>query len=211
MSHKFLQRVLSRVILITLVGFLNSSVKAQDLIDYWSEPEVVSTLGQNPSIDVDDSGNAYVVWSDGYNLHFRKRSANGTWQPVEQVATYPIAASNHFEAIMGYDPQMAPSALNINSRIAVDNTGRAYVAWINRSNYPVSQISLRLRTRTANGVWGPEEIVAQAPLGQGPLEAEPGLAVDAAGNVYVVWQDEASSQSKLRIRSIAVRGAAWSR
>lgn len=196
-SHTW-RKALMCLVLATLVGLTRPTTAAQpepDAATLWSDPEVVGESGDASAIDVDEGGNAYVVWADGSDVSFRIRSADGTWQPVEPVVTYPDRSQYSVRASAGSVSPAAPLWVNHIPEVAVDGLGRAHVVWINNTPYPDRGTYVRYRLRDAGASWEPMEEIAE--------EAAEivRLAADGSGRAYVVWQDEVSLESKLRVRS----------
>jgi len=130
-----------------------------------------------PDFAVDAEGGGYALWidnrSEGYDLFFRYRTPAGVWQPSEQVnlSTGPV---------LGY------------SRVAidVDAAGRAYAVWA--SDVP---FDVYFAVRSITGTWGLEERVNDD-IGSAE-RCDPDIAVDDAGNAYVIWSDSRDDVSDI--------------
>jgi uncharacterized repeat protein (TIGR01451 family) len=193
------REALTCLVLAVVVGLVSPTTAAQPrplTAGLWSDPEVVGEIGSSPVIDIDEDGNAYVVWADGYDVYFRTRSAEGAWYPVEQVVTYSDWSRNGFKAAAGSASRVAPTWVNHLPGVAIDGLGRVHVVWVNNTPHPNRQTYVQYRLRDASGNWGPVEGIAQETTETGPK-----LAADGSGRTYVAWQDGASLEAKLRIRS----------
>jgi hypothetical protein len=129
-----------------------------------------STESRWPSIAVDLSGNAYVVWYDNRNgnndVYFSYRPAGGSWQANVRVDD-------------------APDSTNVETpSIAVAPSGNAYVVWSDSRN---GNYDIYFSYRPAGGSWQTNVRVDNA---HGSTMAwHPSIAVDSSGNAYAVWQD----------------------
>lgn len=118
-----------------------------------------------PEIAVDNAGNVYVVWmqnvGSNYEIYFRKRM-NGNWGAIENISK--TSASSQFP------------------KIAVDsNSGNAYVVWQERANNHW-QVYFNA---CQNGQWA----VRTALTNNLTESIHPAIAVDAQGEVHIVYSD----------------------
>jgi hypothetical protein len=133
------------------------------------------TTGSNqfhPSIAVDPSGNAYVVWHDwragtNQDIYFSYRPAGGSWGPNVRVD----------DDTTGSD-QRSPS-------IAVDPSGNAFAVWFDLRSGTSSDIYFSYRP--AGGSWRPSVRVDDDITGRD--QVSPSIAVDPCGNTFAVWDD----------------------
>ena len=89
----------------------------------WTTTEVVSSESalnsKDPTIAVDDAGNAHIAWMDNtdYDIFYRRwNEINSRWDTIEVVSTESTLSSK--------DPT-----------IAVDGFGNVHVAWMDNSTY----------------------------------------------------------------------------
>jgi sugar lactone lactonase YvrE len=146
-------------------GYGNTRIQKRDVQGNWSL--IASYDGQglgqvtNPTaLATDTAGNLYVVdiWRNGNYLHgqIQKRDVQGNWSV--------IAAADRDVG-----------------QVAVDGAGNLYIAETWRDdNYEVPPG--QIRKRDAQGNWS---VIATAGAGLGQVYNLTGLAVDAAGNLYV--------------------------
>jgi PKD domain len=139
-------------------------------------PETISSTsidaaGTAPAVAVDAAGDVVVAWTDASNLalHARRFTASsGTWGTIIDLATAPV------------------NQVVIQPTLVISASGVATAAWLFDSD-STSGATFELQTRTqgTNGVWD-----AMTPLTALATPDEAGgqqLAVDAAGNVTLVW------------------------
>jgi uncharacterized repeat protein (TIGR01451 family) len=193
------RKALAFLVLATLVGLVRPTTVAQPQslsVTLWSDPEVVGEIGGSPAIDMDEKGNAYVVWADGNDVSLRTRSADSTWQPIEPVVTHSDGSRYSFRTAAGDASPAAPTWVNHLPDVAADGLGRAHVVWVNNTPHPDHDTFVQYRLRGVSGSWGPVEEVAH-----GAAETRARLVADSSGGAYVAWQDGVSLESKLRVRS----------
>jgi hypothetical protein len=153
----------------------------------WGVAELLSAgavLG-GPSLAVSGRGEAIVAWvEEGSVKAVRGDISAGTWEPATTLAPPE-----------GFGDPV----------VAVNRAGDALAAWLWRSQ-PREVGRVQAAFRPAGGTWGPRTDVG------GALEAAPArprVALDDAGNGYVVWLGGAgasSVQSAVRARA----SGAWS-
>jgi hypothetical protein len=151
-----------------------------------------------PSIALDGSGNAYVVWEDernedlDYDVYFAYRPTGGVWGTNVRIND---DASDPLDGIR----QGAPA-------IAVDGSGNAYVAWEDERN-KYYDYNIYFAHRQAGGTWAANERVDDT-AGTG-TQFIPDIAVDGAGNAYAVWQDDRNGDEDIYFAYRPV-GGSWS-
>ena len=139
-----------------------------------------------PAIAVDPSGNAYAVWADSRNgppfdIYFAYRPAGGNWGPNVKLNDDVEAAEHSWPAI------------------TVDVFGNAYAIWDdNRSG----RYHVYFAYRPAGGSWGTNVRVDDS-TGGAWLS---GIAMDASGNAYAVWQDSRNGNSDIYFSYRPARG-----
>ncbi len=152
------------------------------------------TQGQHwPSIGVDPSGNAYVVWTDGRSggsdiyddIYFSYRPSGGTWGDNVRV--------NH---------DAGPARQDMAS-IAVDASGNAYAVWVDWRNGDPDIYSCY---RASGAAW--ESNDSRVNLGTGTVEQwSPSVDVDPSGNAFAVY-DHRSEGSDVYF-SYRSSGGSW--
>lgn len=122
------------------------------------------------AVAVDKAGNTYwarTAFPGGHaDIHFTHRLAGGSWGSDEKVN------------------DGGGTARQSNPSIALDGGGTVYAVWDDARN---GHSDIYFSYRPAGGVWQANEKVNDD---AGPADQYcPALGVDAAGNVYVVWED----------------------
>jgi hypothetical protein len=128
-----------------------------------------------PDILVDAAGNAYATWQDqrsgNGDIYYSFRPASGSWSPNVKV-------NDDTGGFSQSDPNLA-----------LDPAGNIYAIWDDTRNSSGSnQWDIYFASKTANGIWGPNERVSDD--NSGAQQWYPRLVVDAAGNAYATWMDE---------------------
>jgi len=152
-----------------------------DLPDWkWTSTEVVSTESTNDSVysvlDVDAEGNVYIAWEDGdeydaTNIFFKYwNGTTQTWGITEVISTETP------------DTALYPA-------LAVDAVGNVHVVWSSWTDYAGSGADTDIfykRWEADSESWTVTEVVSTESTDE---SYHPSLAVDAVGNVHVVWED----------------------
>lgn len=129
-----------------------------------------------PDIAVDPRGNAHAIWRDSrstfYDIYHSYRPAGGTWQPNEKVND-----GTHAE-------RREPS-------IAVHPAGHAFAVWSDKRN---GHWDLYFAWRAYGGDWGNNCLVGNPTSAR---QQNPSIAVDVAGNLYLVWADSRSGNDDI--------------
>jgi len=127
----------------------------------------------------------YVVWQDGtvttWQGFFRYRSPSGSWSSTSTLPVYGNV----------YMPQ-----------IAIDGSGTAHVVWMARDGASV-RYARNPDPKNPSG-WRDEAVVKM------PTNTEwawPKIAVDTAGNAYVVWLDGTTGNQQVFFRRRTADGA----
>ncbi|MFX1393805.1 MAG: hypothetical protein ACFFAH_09550 [Promethearchaeota archaeon] len=156
----------------------------------WTTTEVVSTESTDdsyqPSIALDSSGNAHVVWYDytdysgsGTDIDIFYNRWNGDtseWTTTEVVSTESTGNSS------------TPS-------IAVDGSENVHVTWEDETNYCGSgtEMDIFYKCRNADtSEWTTTEVVSTESTGLSWISS---IAVDGSGNAHVVWYDNTTYDS----------------
>ncbi len=124
------------------------------------------SLSINPSMVATTDGGVHVVWEDrrhnNMEIYYRHRTPAGAWE-AEQRLTVDGATSE--------SPVLAEGA-----------AGRVHLVW---SDGATGNLEIHYRHRDLDGTWSPAAVLTDD---IGPSE-NPAIAVDAAGLLHVVWQD----------------------
>ena len=144
----------------------------------WTDPVAVSsavTYAGYPSLDADSRGHLHLVW---YGI--RQPSAG---QPTPHGGIYEIYYVRH-DGAWGRPEWISPGVPDaINPALAVDANDRLHVVWFQSDGFAYQ---IMYTTRTPPAPWSAPVALT---FGQKPSTA-PALAVDAAGTVHVVWEQD---------------------
>jgi hypothetical protein len=159
-----------QIVALVLLGLSLLCVTAQAQV--FSTPKNVSNNSHysfTPQVAVDATGNINVVWEDdtanNSNILF-SRSTNGG-------ATF--SAPKNLSNTSGW---------SLNPRISVDSQGGIDVVWV--SNAPGNQDIFFSRSTDGGGTFStPRNLSNDA-----PTSGSPQIAVDASGNISVVWESD---------------------
>jgi hypothetical protein len=149
----------------------------------WSEPVEIAEMPQGsspePWLAVDWEGNSTAVWKQGEVIMSSFRTFAGSWgEPV------PLSGSESF----------TPQA-------AMDARGDATAVWMHHDG---SDYVVESAYRPEQGEWGEPELVSQP----GEDGGNPHVAIDAEGDVLVVWRGEDEGEERLRA-AYRPAGGSW--
>jgi hypothetical protein len=158
----------------------------------------------NPDVGLDDKGNAVVVWQDDpdgngfYNIPYRVVSTAGT---VTQSGTANSSSDGQqINPRVAVDPDGAPSGGAVAFTVVWEDTQGSNPATVKAAGY------------TAPATRAYEVTVSQTtqPAGQ---HHHPDVAVSAAGDAYVVWDDDgdANGDHNIGLAHLSKGGAVSSR
>ncbi len=153
-------------------------------ISAWTTTEVVSTESTGdsvyPSITIDAAGNVHITWSDGTDYLssgtdediFYKRwdATTSAWTTIEVVSTESTGGS--------YSPSLA-----------VDTLGNVHITWWDQTDYVGAGTDVDIFYKRWDAfifTWTTTEVVSTESTGG---SIRPSIAIDAAGNVHIAWQD----------------------
>lgn len=203
----------------------------------WAGPS--NNIGYvQPTLAVDSAGTVHMVWSGGgnspYEIYYAYKPSGGAWSSWQNISNDPnnsiyasIAVDSQNRLWVVYERQIAEgnheiymvtkpaggtwsTPLNISNRgsedlepsIAVDSNDVPHVVWRNGDASPNWEI---LYTRYVGGSWQtPYSVSANStPSHFGRV------AADDNGNVFVVWEDEIST-NRFEILHRYWNGTEWS-
>lgn len=136
-------------------------------------PISTSNLGIEPRVVMDANRSALVVWAEGQSggtvAAYSARYAAGSWSSAVQL-----------------DANLNTSLNASGARVVLDAAGNATAVWQNITNDSSHPNSI-LAARNVGGTWTPAAPLDTAKPGG---NYRPELAVDDAGDVMVVWDDQ---------------------
>jgi len=162
-----------------------------------------SAVGQviNPfSLAADAAGSLYVAEADTRRI--QKRDVQGHWSVIASGVTGPLAVDAAGDLYVGgqsiqeRDAQGHWSTLAVRgaSALALDSAGNLYVAeQVESQPDGTFLIVNRVERRDSQGNW---TVIATAGTGLGQVMTPSGLAVDAAGSLYVAESDNHRLQKR---------------
>lgn len=170
MASSNLVSVLSAAIVLGLLSSVPDVTTATE--SGWGVPELIETYdagsAHSPKIAVDGKGNAMAVWYQYYteatlpSIYAGRYVAGAGWEPPQLVEN---SYQNTFEPDVGMDSQ-----------------GNAIVVW---TEWDDTRWNLWSNRYVAEVGWGEPQLIETNDLGS---VAKPDIAMDAAGNAVVVWQ-----------------------
>ena len=155
------------------------------------------TVGSQPQLAIDASGNAIVIWT--------------YWAQTSPMERFGIAGQRLYAAGGLGPPHAIASQSGGRNRLAVDRAGNGTVVW-----HEFSEDIVRLRRIGADETLGPTVDLSESGVGaeryQVRLEnAAPAVAVDSAGNVTAAWMrllpPASSPVARIEARGVAANGA----
>jgi hypothetical protein len=145
----------------------------------FSAPLELAPTANEPEVATTPSGEAVAVWR-----HFDAGSGN-----------YVIQTSTRFPGGSFSVPTeisiSKASALPQSLRVAVNAAGEVAVAWVQKdpdSALDPDQFFVEASVRPAGGSFSVPAVVSPSPLTPGDGATGPGVALDGAGDVFVVWE-----------------------
>jgi hypothetical protein len=152
----------------------------------WSAPVAISAEGKRtgiPSVALDKSGNAIIVWSAETITEAAYKPAGGSWE-----APVPIS--------FGLQAQR-------DAHVAFDSAGEATAVWA-RTNPEGTEI-IQSATKPAGGSWGtPVNVSAGPQSSDGPL-----IAYDGSGDAVAAWTHRAGEESTVIQAASKPAGGHW--
>ncbi|MBN1274148.1 MAG: exo-alpha-sialidase [Candidatus Aminicenantes bacterium] len=165
---------------------------SEDGGESWSTPQMVSNIqGDYPSIAVGDDDKVHLVYTDqaaGQDGLKYVRSDDGGVSWTSEVEIPGTTVHDKYPSI------------------AVDNGGRIFVAWEWWTGYSAYNIETYFSRSTNNGSsWSTPVNLSN----NDGFSGDARTAVDDAGNVYVVWEDDTPGNNDIYLRRSPDRGVSW--
>jgi hypothetical protein len=132
---------------------------------YYSQDEQ-----SGPSSTIDDRGHIYAVWVEEWDVMFSKSTDDG------RTFSAPVKVND----VLGC-PWDSP-------KVAVDRSGRIYVAWLNLKQREWGPGDLRISVSTDGGSRFTSSAIVNDDRKQN-IRVFPALTIDGKGTVYVSWLD----------------------
>jgi photosystem II stability/assembly factor-like uncharacterized protein len=155
--------------------------------------DAVSAYQYFPSVAVNSSGNAVVVWEDsrdGYNdIYLQRLYTNG------------IAVGGNVKV---NDATTSASPFNNTVSVAINSSGNYVVAWEDNRN---GDIDIYLQRYDANGTVLGSNIKVNDDVGTANQQ-QPSVAVDGSGNYIVVWYDYRNGNNDIYLQRYSTSGVA---
>ena len=152
-----------------------------------------SSLQYNPSVGLDSEGNAIIVWYENRNtnwdIYAQKLDVDGN----------PLWGSSDVKVNQNSD-----SVNQQYSDVTVDSNGNAIVVW---RDYRNGNSDLYAQNLNPNGVaqWGSSDVKVNQNADSAEQQTA-AIAVDSAGNAYVVWYDNRNGNSDIIAQKIDITG-----
>lgn len=142
----------------------------------WAAPQLLENDDTGnafyPRVSLDAAGNAMVVWHQtggGLNSIWARRYVSGSgWSDPELIEHDDVHNTAYPE-------------------IAMDSAGNAVAVWLRSTG---GQYDLMANRYTLGAGWGTEQLIETSDSGQAVAQS---IAIDADGNVLVLWQQPDSS------------------
>lgn len=192
-------------------------------VEWTFPPNTISTLGQNasdPSIAIDKSGNALVLWIENDVVLSCEGTEHGGWNPSSAIsgsgASNPhVSMDDQGNAIaiwlekgvvfsrskpIGKDWSGTATPLSQAGasypQLAVNAGGQAVAVWLNKT-------VVEAASGTFKGGWNSSIAIS------GSACSFPQVSIDVSGDVVAVWQQTDSSITSI-YSSSQLRGGSWS-
>jgi len=171
----------------------------------WSAPSVVSnetrTMSQ-PSVDIDATGNAAVVWTQldtrfRYNVVANRYTGSGNWGSSTVVGSTTVSGST-----------------DLNAKVAMTGSGEAVAVWRRSGN---SERGFWSSRASAGGNWDTGARIVDIPgfgssnlPGAYEISTAPEIAADGNGNAMLAWSQVTVNPIQSHMRSLRYSAGAWS-
>lgn len=146
--------------------------------------------------------------NNGLHVAFITENALNNYTSYKISYTYKTLSDSTWAPITNIVDFTANSRLQSSPAIAVDSNSIVHVAWTgqddsNPINYQIKHSSKSI-TGTSWSDWKNIQTISEAP------QSQPAIAVDAVGEIYIVWSGSDSVNNTKNIKVTKYSGGAWS-
>jgi hypothetical protein len=160
----------------------------------WTAPKYISPAfipaDKPPDVDMDSDGDSYFVYTLG----------DGRVQARKYTPTGALAGTSTLTP-RRTNPSISPPGADLPT-VGVNGAGDSAYAWLTE-NQAKTRFILLARTRSASGVLGPLQTIAELNNADWKIEA-PEVAVDADGDAVVAWTELATLGGRGEIKGRAL-------
>jgi hypothetical protein len=203
----------------------------------WAAAEKVSgdvkgTIRARVRTDSHENPRLIIAWTNPdtreSTLWVARRSADGTWAPLETLAVAPTdqelihydlavdatddavatwhwrylgqdaIRSRRFTAAGGWEPTVELSSSGSQPQLAMDNAGSAFVAWTESDGTSTGIWTARFEKSKS---WMPPQRISSAAATLQDYSELPKIAFDGAGNAVAVWRKYLFSLKQMVVRA----------
>jgi hypothetical protein len=163
----------------------------------WTAPKYISPAfipaDKPPDVEMDADGDSYFVYALGDGrVQARKYTAAGALAGTSTLTPRPT------------NPAVSPPGADLPT-VAVNGAGDSAYAWLTE-NQAGTRFILLARTRSAGGVLGPLQTIAEVSKASSKIEL-PEISVDGDGDVVVAWTELETLSGRGEIKGRAFTSA----
>jgi len=191
-------RTVKRLMLATLGALLLALAASASAGAAWSSPSYISPqfipADKPPDVEMDADGDSYFVYALG----------DGRVQVRKYTATRALAGTSTLTP-RPTNPAVSPKGGDLPAA-AVNGVGDSAYTWLTE-NQAGTRIILLARTRSASGVLGPLQEIAEVSKADWKIEV-PEVAVDTDGDAIVVWTEleNLGGRGEVKARALSKTG-----